>query len=94
MKESLFIRTKVTINTEGNVESSVSDGLETIEIAKDWEKGQTLYEQGMPYETTGFIGMGYSKRGIYVSCYLHQAIRNGIDEHTTIRQDLAGKNMS
>lgn len=81
MIKSFFIRTKAVINKDGNVEFSVSDGLEAIEIAGDWEKGQTLYEQKQPHETTGFVGMGYSKRGIYVSCpsHLHQAtsIRKG-----------------
>lgn len=96
MIESFFIRTKATINAEGNVETSISDRLETIEIARDWAKGQTLYDQGKPHETTGFVGMGYSKRGIYVSCHLHQAIRKGkFDEHTTIiRQDLVGQSTS
>ena len=67
MIESLFIRTKATINTEGNVDFSVIDGLEAIEIAGDWEKGEALYDQRKPHETTGFVGKGYSKRGIYVS---------------------------
>ena len=67
MIESFFIHTKATINAEGNIEFSVCDGIEAIEIAGDWEKGQTLYEQSKPHETTGFVGKGYSKRGIYVS---------------------------
>jgi len=39
---------------------------EKIEIAKDWQKGETLYAQGEPHEATGFIGKGFTKRGIYV----------------------------
>ena len=86
MIELSFIRTKATINSEGNVEFYVSDGVEAIEIAVDWERGQTRYEQGKPQEATGFIGKGYSKRGIYVSCHLHQAIKKGrfSNEHTII----------
>jgi hypothetical protein len=75
MTELLFIRTKAVINKDGTVEFSVSDGFEAIQVAGDWKKGQTLHEEGKPHETTGFVGMGYSKRGIYVSCRLHQAIR-------------------
>lgn len=83
------------INTEGNVEISVGDGLlEAIEIAGDWEKGQTLYKQGKPYETTGFVGMGYSKRGIYVSCCLHQTYNKGDLTTFIFRQDLVGQSMS
>ena len=41
---------------------------EEIEIAKDWEKGEKLYKQGKLHEATGYIGMGYTKRGIYMSC--------------------------
>lgn len=39
---------------------------EKIEIAKDWQKGEKLYDQGEAHEATGFIGKGYTKRGIYV----------------------------
>lgn len=39
---------------------------EKIEIAKDWKMGETLYDEGEAHEATGFIGKGYSKRGIYV----------------------------
>jgi hypothetical protein len=72
MRESFFIRTTAVFNAKGNVEFSANSEqdirvIEVIEIAEDWEKGQTLYEQGKPHETTGFVGKGYSKRGIYVS---------------------------
>lgn len=88
MIESLFIRTKATISTEGNVEISVSDGiLEAIEIAGDWENGQTLYDQGKPHETTGFVGMGYSKRGVYVS----SSCDRDSDLHTLTNIPLLGK---
>ena len=93
MIETFFIRTIATINKEGNVEISVSDRVEAIEVARDWEKGQTLYEQNKPHETTGFVGMGYSKRGIYVSFHLHYK-KWRFYEHTTIRQDLVGQSTS
>ncbi|KAF8801851.1 hypothetical protein BYT27DRAFT_7215749 [Phlegmacium glaucopus] len=45
MKMSFFVHTKAMINGEGNVEFSINTKQEAIEIAEDWEKGQTLYEQ-------------------------------------------------
>lgn len=40
----------------------------TIQTATDWIDGETNFNGGkMPYSHTGFIGMGSSKRGIYVN---------------------------
>ena len=40
--------------------------LEAIEVADDWWIGKEASEKGQPYETTGYVGKGYSKYGIYV----------------------------
>ena len=49
-----------------------------IEIARDWQKGKKLYDQGEVHEATGFIGKVYTKVGIYMCssffiCYRQQA---------------------
>ena len=66
MISHLFTRTTAKFTLHGDVEYGSTEQ-EEIEIAKDWEKGEKLYEQGEPHEATGFIGRGYTKRGIYVS---------------------------
>jgi hypothetical protein len=65
-----FIRSTASVNQDGDVKFVTQAGMEcdNIEIAKDWVKGQKLYDEGKPHEATGFIGKGYTKRGIYVSC--------------------------
>jgi len=62
-----FTRATATLSLNGDVVFASMEQ-EEIEIAKDWEKGEKLYKQGKPHEATGYIGMGYTKRGIYVSC--------------------------
>ena len=68
-----FVRSTAILTPDGDVKfvttSSVDGEYEGIEIAKDWENGQRLYEEGKPHEATGFIGKGYTKRGIYVGCH-------------------------
>ena len=39
---------------------------EAIEVADDWRIGKEASKKGLPYETTGYVGKGYSKYGIYV----------------------------
>lgn len=52
----------------GNVKISQSDNLETIAIAEDWLDGEKLSKEKKHYKT-GYIGCGFTKRGIYVSLY-------------------------
>ena len=40
--------------------------LEVIAIANDWKRGEELFEKKESHYNSGFIGRGYSKRGIYV----------------------------
>ena len=44
----------------------VSENLQVISIAEDWLKGEEMWEKKEPHYKTGFIGRGYTKRGIYV----------------------------
>jgi hypothetical protein len=70
MVKYLFSRTTAEVSSSGNVKTTTTIGSmerEDIEIAKDWDSGQALYKQGTAHETTGFIGRGYTKQGIYVS---------------------------
>ena len=65
-----FVRTTAKVSSTGVVEfSSISDSVEheNIEIAMDWQEGERLYDDKEPYVKTGFIGKGFTKRGIYVS---------------------------
>jgi hypothetical protein len=63
-----FTRTKATFNTSaGDVQLSVQKEDEFIEIAGDWSSGEIAFEEKKSYHDTGYIGRGYTKRGIYVS---------------------------
>jgi hypothetical protein len=59
----------------GDVDISQSDKLETIAIAEDWLDGEKLSKQKKHYKT-GYIGSGFTKRGIYVSFSLHISLIN------------------
>jgi len=84
------------LNPDGDVmfvtASSVDGEYEGIEIAKDWENGQRLYEEGKPHEAMGFIGKGYTKQGIYVSCHGHE-LNNSQDVEFLPRQDSVAGSM-
>ena len=65
-----FIRTLAEVSSSGVVEFSAllnSMEHENIEIATDWQRGESLYDDKEPHVKTGFIGKGFTKRGIYVS---------------------------
>lgn len=64
--EYKFTRSTANYKPTGDVEILRLDNLETIEIAKDWLNGETLSKEKKHYET-GYIGCGFTKRGIYVS---------------------------
>ena len=59
---SQFIRTSATYNSGSvQVELHIGNVEETIEIVTEWEeKGQS-----------GYIGTGFTKRGIYVCYFVH-----------------------
>jgi hypothetical protein len=63
MVEYSFIRTKAEFSTNGDVKFTTDETAEpeSIAIAKDWEIGEMLSEQGKPTEATGFVGKGYTK---------------------------------
>ena len=65
MMQYSFSYSTAKFNPDGNVIFTSMEP-EKIEIAKDWQKGEKQYDQGEAHEATGFIGKGYSKRGIYV----------------------------
>ena len=52
----------------GDVTISRSDNLEVIAIAEDWLCSEEMSKEKKHYKT-GFIGCGFTKRGIYV-CFL------------------------
>ena len=68
-----FIPATAKLSLNGNV-TFASLEQDEIKIAKDWEMGETLYGQGKPHEATGFIGKGYTKRGIYVSYLIYMQV--------------------
>ena len=56
-------------NNHGEITFISSEKEENIHFASDWQTGEESYKAGIPHEDTGFIGKGYTKRGIYVSVY-------------------------
>ena len=64
-----LIRTMAEFSTNGDVKFTTDETaeLKSIAIAKDWEIGEMLSEQGKSTEVTGFVGKEYTKQGIYVS---------------------------
>jgi len=66
MVEYSFIRTTAKFGADGDVKFAMpeTEERESILIAKDWEMGEALSEHSTE---TGFVGKGYTKRGIYVS---------------------------
>lgn len=65
MLQYSFTYSTAIFTTSGSVVFSSMEPA-NIEIAKDWSKGERLYDQGKEHEATGFIGKGYTKLGIYV----------------------------
>ena len=56
------------LQEDGSVKFIELNGVEHIEIGKDWEIGEERKKEGKVSDETGFIGKGFTKRGIYVSC--------------------------
>lgn len=69
--EYSFNRTSVNFDDKGRAKFIVSDNVEYISIASDWLEGEELFKLKQPYDKTGFIGRGFTKRGIYVSVNLY-----------------------
>jgi hypothetical protein len=62
-----FTRSTAQYLPSGDVTITRNSGkLEVITIANDWKRGEELYEKKESHYDSGFIGRGYSKRGIYV----------------------------
>jgi len=63
MIEYSFIRTTAEFSTNGDVKFTTDETaeLESITIAKDWEMGEMLSEQGESAEATGFVRNRYTK---------------------------------
>lgn len=59
-----FTRTQAEFQGDGDVIFTNEDAVEEIEIAVDWAKGEHEEDES---DKTGFIGKGFTKRGIYVS---------------------------
>lgn len=52
---------------DGDVKITRSSvGLDVIAIAEDWLKGKEMWKVMEPYYKTGFIGRGFTKRGVYI----------------------------
>lgn len=72
MTEYTFTRIIAVYQESGDVVFTPSSEIETIYLASDWLEGEQLAAERKPFHETGYIGSGYSKRGIYVSllrCY-------------------------
>ena len=61
-----FKRRMTSFQLDGSVMHETAANQEAIEVADDWQIGKEVSEKGLPYETTGYVGKGYSKYGIYV----------------------------
>lgn len=60
-----FTRSVAEYQPNGDVTISRSDNLQVIVIAEDWLCGEEMSKEKKHYKT-GFIGCGFTKRGIYV----------------------------
>ena len=63
-----FTRTRAICQPDGNVVLIIDDEPEEIEIAHNWQIGERMDKNNPACYTaeSGYIGAGYSKRGIYV----------------------------
>jgi hypothetical protein len=62
-----FTRSTAQYLPSGDVTITQNPGkLEVIAIANDWTRGEELFEKKESHYDSGFIGRGYSKRGIYI----------------------------
>lgn len=65
-----FTRSTAQYQLNGGVKiTRVSENLEVIAIAEDWLKGEEMWEKKELHYKTGFIGRGFTKRGIYVCLF-------------------------
>ena len=46
-----------------------SESLDVIAIAEDWLNGEEMWEKKEQHHKTGFIGRGFTKRGVYVCSF-------------------------
>lgn len=65
-----FTRTIATVDNTGNVTFATSAEVEQIQVAADWLDGEKLSKAGEPFHMTGFIGAGFTKRGVYVCLFI------------------------
>jgi hypothetical protein len=77
-----FTRLNAKYHEDGTVTMTKSNVVEQIEIAADYLTGQKMFVDKDPiagYMKTGYIGRGFTKRGIYVSLeYLKQMMSNSL----------------
>lgn len=91
-----FTHTQAICRPDGNVVlTAVDDGCEEIEIAGNWMEAEKLNESNPARYATesGYIGAGFTKRGIYVyhlSIHIEQECET---DCTSNRHDLMAMNM-
>jgi hypothetical protein len=90
MVQYSFTYSTAEFSSNGNVIFTSMEP-EKIEIARDWAKGEKLYDQGEVHEATGFIGKGYTKLGIYVCSSFFKC--NGQEVDLPSRHDSVAKNI-
>lgn len=61
-----FLRTVAECQPDGRVKFSEATEMEKIELSLDWQEGEDTIANGSLSDETGFIGRGFTKRGIYV----------------------------
>ena len=65
-----FTRSTAQYQPDGEVRiTRSSESLDIIAIAKDWLNGEEMWEKKEQYHKTGFIGRGFTKRGVYVCLF-------------------------
>ena len=64
----VFTHTMAYLQGDGSVKFIELNGIEHIEIGEDWAIGEERKKEGKVSDETGFIGKGFTKYGIYMSC--------------------------
>ena len=68
LTDYIFTCSTAEYQPSGEVKISRSDGLKKIAIAEDWLEGEKMSkDKNHSSYKTGFIGCGFTKRGVYVS---------------------------
>jgi hypothetical protein len=66
MRDYHYIRVITNVGEDSSVTFQQTKKAEIIEIATDWPEGEKAAGNKKQFDTTGYIGRGFSKHAIYV----------------------------